>query len=86
MNWKYFLSRFGGKLHVDSSPEGVIVSHAMVMKGEEVSISFQSFHCQFLLYARVSLRQRWKSVNISTTHFLPKKYLYKKHKSDLSAP
>ena len=73
-------------MHVDSSPEGVIASHAMVMKGEEVFISFQSFQRQFLVYARVSLRQRWKSVNISTTHFLPKKNLYKKTQSDLSAP
>ena len=73
-------------MHVDSSPEGVIASHAMVMKGEEVFISFQSFQRQFLVYARVSLRQRWKSVNISATHFLPKKNLYKKTQSDLSAP
>ena len=55
-------SRFGGKLHIDSTPEGVIASHAMVMKGEEVFISFQSFDCQFLVYARVSLRQRCQMV------------------------
>ena len=30
------LSRFGGKLHVDSSEEGVVTSHAMVMIGEKV--------------------------------------------------
>merc|ERR1719500_2565257 len=28
--------RFGGRLHVDSSEEGVVTSHAMVMIGEEV--------------------------------------------------
>ena len=32
------LSRFGGRLHVDSSEEGVVTSHAMVMIGEEVRI------------------------------------------------
>ena len=32
------MSRFGGKLHVDSSEEGVVTSHAMVMIGEEVRI------------------------------------------------
>ena len=32
------LFRFGGKLHVDSSEEGVVTSHAMVMIGEEVRI------------------------------------------------
>ena len=32
--------RFGGTLHVDSSTEGVLASHAMVMKGEEVFFIF----------------------------------------------
>ena len=42
-NWSH-LTRFGGKLHVDSSEEGVITSHAMVMIGEEVSM-ISSFTC-----------------------------------------
>ena len=32
----FSLFRFGGTLHVDSSTDGVLASHAMVMKGEEV--------------------------------------------------
>ena len=36
----FSLFRFGGTLHVDSSTDGVLASHAMVMKGEEVFFIF----------------------------------------------
>ena len=48
----FSLFRFGGALHVDSSTEGVLASHAMVMKGEEVFFIFDLdapfFYCEIM--------------------------------------
>ena len=48
----FSLFRFGGTLHVDSSTEGVLASHAMVMKGEEVFFIFDLeatfFYCDII--------------------------------------
>ena len=48
------MSRFGGKLHVDSSEQGVIESHAMVMLGEEVTTLFLSNQFLVNLYAKIA--------------------------------